>query len=461
MAETENSFSKLNDLSTIILKGSPNPSERDAGFCSGSSEVGDDTSSIDNASSQHNHHHHNHNSNYSEHHHHHHTDHQNFQTEDSSEDSVEVKITPISYTRNKRKSTEPSRVILGREETGPLKKRVRYHTEEQYEQEENIKNYSQTSNNKNIEYQNDNLHFRPWDESQCIVPHEKMPNPAEILVRHPGVTTLHRNLRPNKISNDIQDEPLALITKKSNSFSTTTTTTTTNKSISTKGTTVITTSTVPTTEHKDVINTNNMISSNSKINTQKITTLHSSTSLTKKTQNNNNNKSQLVKVSKQRQNKTDLNTNSNENNNDKNFRIDIEESDDLTINNKLNENLNNTKEINNLQGSDEQLQRPIQRNYKNMTRERRIEANARERTRVHTISAAYDTLRKSVPAYSNSQKLSKLSVLRVACSYILTLSRMAGLDYSEDQSSPSLASCVDMVTKTIQTEGKIRKKKDE
>ncbi|XP_039275353.1 protein atonal homolog 8 [Nilaparvata lugens] len=102
-----------------------------------------------------------------------------------------------------------------------------------------------------------------------------------------------------------------------------------------------------------------------------------------------------------------------------------------------------------------------QRNYKNMTRERRIEANARERTRVHTISAAFDTLRRCVPAYSHSQKLSKLSVLRIACAYILTLSRVAGDDYSADHSQPSLADCVDNVSKTIQMEGKLRKKKDE
>lgn len=102
-----------------------------------------------------------------------------------------------------------------------------------------------------------------------------------------------------------------------------------------------------------------------------------------------------------------------------------------------------------------------QRNYKNMTRERRIEANARERTRVHTISAAFEKLRHSVPAYSNTQKLSKLSVLRIACSYIMSLSRIAGMDYSEDQSEPSINECVDALTKTIQTEGKLRKKKDE
>nr|XP_018902718.1 PREDICTED: proline-rich extensin-like protein EPR1 [Bemisia tabaci] len=102
-----------------------------------------------------------------------------------------------------------------------------------------------------------------------------------------------------------------------------------------------------------------------------------------------------------------------------------------------------------------------QRNYKNMTRERRMEANARERTRVHTISAAFETLRHAVPAYSHNQKLSKLSVLRIACSYIMTLSRIAGLDYSADQSEPSVASCVENVSRTIQMEGKLRKKKDE
>ncbi|XP_072944606.1 uncharacterized protein net [Epargyreus clarus] len=95
-----------------------------------------------------------------------------------------------------------------------------------------------------------------------------------------------------------------------------------------------------------------------------------------------------------------------------------------------------------------------QRNYKNMTRERRIEANARERTRVHTISAAFDTLRRAVPAYSHNQKLSKLSVLRIACAYIAALS--AAIEPDSD-----LPSAVETVTQTIHTEGKLRKKKDD
>ncbi|XP_045588172.1 transcription factor ATOH8 [Procambarus clarkii] len=102
-----------------------------------------------------------------------------------------------------------------------------------------------------------------------------------------------------------------------------------------------------------------------------------------------------------------------------------------------------------------------QRNYKNMTRERRIEANARERNRVHTISAAFEKLRTSVPAYSHNQKLSKLSVLRIACSYILSLSRLAGRDYSDGGTEPSFGECVDLTTRTIQVEGKAKKKRDE
>ncbi|XP_029175755.1 myosin-G heavy chain isoform X2 [Nylanderia fulva] len=107
-----------------------------------------------------------------------------------------------------------------------------------------------------------------------------------------------------------------------------------------------------------------------------------------------------------------------------------------------------------------------QRNYKNMTRERRIEANARERTRVHTISAAFDTLRRAIPAYSHNQKLSKLSVLRIACSYIMTLSKIienpdGDLMATRNNGPTDLDSCVELVSRTIQTEGKLRKRKDD
>lgn len=98
---------------------------------------------------------------------------------------------------------------------------------------------------------------------------------------------------------------------------------------------------------------------------------------------------------------------------------------------------------------------------KNMSRARRIEANARERSRVHTISAAFDTLRATVPSYSRNQKLSKLSTIRIASAYILTLSRLLDLDYSAEQDGPSVEECVNNVTGIIHMEGKSKKRKDE
>ena len=100
------------------------------------------------------------------------------------------------------------------------------------------------------------------------------------------------------------------------------------------------------------------------------------------------------------------------------------------------------------------------KNYKNMTRERRVEANARERSRVHTISAAFESLRRAVPSYSYNQKLSKLAILRIACSYILALARLADDDYTDElgQKDATFSECVDLCTKTIQTEGRARRR---
>ncbi|XP_028967839.1 protein atonal homolog 8-like [Galendromus occidentalis] len=85
-------------------------------------------------------------------------------------------------------------------------------------------------------------------------------------------------------------------------------------------------------------------------------------------------------------------------------------------------------------------------------RQRRIEANARERTRVHTIGAAFDSLRKSIPAFSDGQKLSKLAILRVASSYILALSSLL-----EDQKE-SFAESVQACSSAIHLDGKIRRR---
>ena len=96
------------------------------------------------------------------------------------------------------------------------------------------------------------------------------------------------------------------------------------------------------------------------------------------------------------------------------------------------------------------------RNYKSMSRQRRIEANARERTRVHTISAAFESLRRAVPAYAHNQKLSKLAILRIASAYIVALACLNGSNSTSP--STSMAECVEQCTRTIQAEGRSRRR---
>lgn len=300
--------------------------DRDAGFCSGGSEIGDDYQSerLQNSPTC---------------------------PTDTSEDSIEIKLCPIVIPKTKRKANDSA------ENDVPLKKRIKY--------DSMFGKTSHSDNNNSSDSTSINSNpFRPWIPSDG--------NIAEILPRHPGVTTLHRASK-DIVSHHTQEQPLALITKKN----------------------------VGKVPNVCVVG-NTLVESTSR---QKIEE-HKVDAETRKT---------LAKQS----------------NSDKGKK------------------------------GGAHARSASQRNYKNMTRERRIEANARERTRVHTISAAFDTLRRSVPSYSSTQKLSKLSVLRIACAYIVMLSRMNGEDYSIDQSEPSIPTCLDDVTKTIQTEGKVRKKKDE
>ncbi|XP_036214566.2 uncharacterized protein net isoform X1 [Bactrocera oleae] len=409
---SENQFCmQLNasELTAIIMKGSPNSNDRDAGFCSGSSEGGDDLDRMEHArlesSSP--------------------TSPTDVTTE-TSEDSVEVKVTPIALVRNKRKSSEPSKVVdacatsvtAGAHApalaTAPLKKRIRY----------------TSTTDSAVVLTPPALATPPphgiWDPSQ-VLPHELMPNPAQVFVRHPGATTLHR-IPATTVEEQL--EPLALVAKK------------------------------PTTT-----NSVKLESEQAHVYTHAATSAESTPS---------------VYVPKKQQATANSQLKFHANNEFVPLALTTSAHhlsaarDEHALQQHVAASTNGSALQYNKPGSaaDEMPSgsggsngsgsaRPQQRNYKNMTRERRIEANARERTRVHTISAAYETLRRAVPSYSNAQKLSKLSVLRIACSYILTLSRMAGQDYSADGSEPSLADCFDAVTETIQTEGKIRKKKDE
>ncbi|KAM5288898.1 neurogenic differentiation factor 4 [Ctenodactylus gundi] len=57
-------------------------------------------------------------------------------------------------------------------------------------------------------------------------------------------------------------------------------------------------------------------------------------------------------------------------------------------------------------------------------RARRVKANARERTRMHGLNDALDNLRRVMPCYSKTQKLSKIETLRLARNYIWALSEV-------------------------------------
>ncbi|ESP01573.1 hypothetical protein LOTGIDRAFT_59712, partial [Lottia gigantea] len=52
---------------------------------------------------------------------------------------------------------------------------------------------------------------------------------------------------------------------------------------------------------------------------------------------------------------------------------------------------------------------------------RRYKANSRERSRMHGLNHALDDLRRHVPCYSKTQKLSKIETLRLARNYIFSL----------------------------------------
>ncbi|XP_078539950.1 neurogenic differentiation factor 1 [Lissotriton helveticus] len=89
----------------------------------------------------------------------------------------------------------------------------------------------------------------------------------------------------------------------------------------------------------------------------------------------------------------------------------------------------------------ENEQRPRRRGpkRKKMTRARlerfrlrRMKANARERNRMHGLNAALDALRRVVPCYSKSQKLSKIETLRLARNYIWALSETLSSGKSPD-----------------------------
>ena len=102
--------------------------------------------------------------------------------------------------------------------------------------------------------------------------------------------------------------------------------------------------------------------------------------------------------------------------------------------------------------------RPKTQQSSKMSKYRRKTANARERQRVHTITAAFDTLQAAIPTEEKDIKLSKLSVIKIATAYIMALSRMAGHDYTEDQSAPPVEEVVEHCSEVIEKECRIKKR---
>ena len=88
---------------------------------------------------------------------------------------------------------------------------------------------------------------------------------------------------------------------------------------------------------------------------------------------------------------------------------------------------------------------------KNLHLQRRILANARERSRVHKLGEAFRMLRNAIPSFSMDQKLSKLSTLRIAVSYISALASLLDLD-KEPGAKQVFTSSVDQCTFALQSE---------
>ena len=92
-----------------------------------------------------------------------------------------------------------------------------------------------------------------------------------------------------------------------------------------------------------------------------------------------------------------------------------------------------------------------------LTYDKRLEANARERERVHNLTAAFEALRQVIPMYGDQPKLSRLSILRIACSYVLVLGALNEIDFSEGQNAYTFNECFHMLSSTILNELKRKK----
>lgn len=70
------------------------------------------------------------------------------------------------------------------------------------------------------------------------------------------------------------------------------------------------------------------------------------------------------------------------------------------------------------------LQRPAVKRKRKSTPTQRVAANIRERRRMCSLNAAFDRLRRRVPAFPHEKKLSRIQTLRLAIRYIMFMSQL-------------------------------------
>lgn len=92
-----------------------------------------------------------------------------------------------------------------------------------------------------------------------------------------------------------------------------------------------------------------------------------------------------------------------------------------------------------------------------LSHNKRLQANARERERVHNLTAAFEALRQVIPIYDGHSKLSRLSILRIACSYVLVLGVLNQIDFSEGRNAYTLNESFHLLSCTILNELKRKK----
>jgi len=81
-------------------------------------------------------------------------------------------------------------------------------------------------------------------------------------------------------------------------------------------------------------------------------------------------------------------------------------------------------DISSVTGTATSLQRPAVKRKRKSTPTQRVAANIRERRRMCSLNAAFDRLRRRVPAFPHEKKLSRIQTLRLAIRYIMFMSQL-------------------------------------